>query len=384
VALLQQPLRPNDCHLSDLLAEEQVLVSPSAVRRIRLAMGLPARQRRRPPRHYRRREREGCEGAMVLIDGSEFAWLGAAHGTRVLVGTIDDASGKLLALTFRPGEDLHGYAVVLEQTVRAHGVPLALYGDETTIAVRSDTHWTTEEELQGCQNPTQFGAMLQDLDIRYIRASSPQAKGRIERVWRTLQDRLTTELALQSITTWEAAEAFLAGFIERFNRQLARTARSASRAWRRMPPRFDQVLACRYTRTVGRDNVVRFFGAALQLPPGPHRRSYHGRIVEVREGLNGRLQVRFQGQILFEQEAPPAPFTLLSRDTERARRIAPPRNDAPASRRIAPSPVPKSKPKPQPRQRLGQMTNIRRPAANHPWKGLKTKPNPHKEATPGG
>jgi transposase len=374
VELLQGATRPNDCHLSDLLAEEKMTVSPATVRRIRQVLELPAKQRRRPARHHRRRDREACEGAMVLIDGSPFCWLGPEHGMQTLVGTIDDAAGKLLALTFRPTEDLHGYALVLERMVTTCGVPGTVYGDGTGIAVRNDSGWTIEEELEGRQRPTHFGQMLEELGIRYIRARSPQAKGRIERLWRTLQDRLTTELALQGVTTWEAAEAFLSEYMARFNRQLAVPARKSVPAWQRPPRQFERVVACRYTRVVGRDNVVRFFGAEIHILPGPHRRSYHGRTVEVRECLDGQLLVLYQDLILARQPAPAPPFILMSRDSERGRRSKPRLSETPRSTPIDDRSA--SRPKPHaPRDRLGQITNIRRPKPDHPYKrGCKPQP----------
>ena len=111
-----------------------------------------------------------------------------------LHGMIDDATSTP-ALCFRPHEDLHGYVTILDHTCRRYGVPLALYGDRLNV-VRNDAHWTLAEQVQGHQDPTHFGRMLQALGIGFIRAHSPQAKGRIERLWDTLQDRLTADAAL--------------------------------------------------------------------------------------------------------------------------------------------------------------------------------------------
>lgn len=219
--LLEREVTLNDCHVRDLLEEAGVNVSADTVRRIRGELGRPAKQRRRSPRYLRRRERSAREGTMVLVDGSPHAWLGATHPILTLVGMIEDATGKILALTFRPEEDLHGYAQVLASVVREYGVPDIVYGDGTSIAVRNDPYWTMEEELAGEQAPSHFGQMLRDLETRYIRARSPEAKGRIERMWRTLQDRLTSELAMQGITEREDGEAFLPDFIARHNRRFA-------------------------------------------------------------------------------------------------------------------------------------------------------------------
>lgn len=366
-ALLRGAVRLNDCHLRDLLGEEQVVVSVASVRRIRRQLELPAKQRRRPPRHRRRRERAARRGALVLIDGSPFQWLGLTGPELTLVGTLDDATGEILALTLRAEEDLHGFTVVLHLTITTHGVPLALYGDGTSIAVRNDPYWTLEEELAGRQRPSHFGLMLEELGIRYIRARSPQAKGRIERLWRTLQDRLAAELALHGVTTLADALAFLPGFITRFNRQLARAPREPLGVWRPAPRGLDHVLACRYPRVVARDNTVSIPGRVLDLPPGPHHSSQHGRAVEVRELLDGRLLVLHQGRVLLEHPAPPAPFTLVPRASARAR-THPDRtagdHPAPSSNDRRAAPVRnQSVPARAPRTHSPQ-----KPAANHPWR----------------
>ena len=367
IALLQHEVRLNDCHIADLLAEAQHRVSDDTVRRIRCGLGLPPVHARRPAQHRRRRERRAQEGSMVLIDGSDHAWLGPEQPRITLIGAIDDATGKLLALTFRPQEDLHGFAVVLEQVLTRYGVPDVLYGDQTGIAVRNDRHWSLDEELAGRQLPPQFGQMLEELGIRYIAAGSPQAKGRIERVWRTLQDRLLKELQLHGITTLAAALAFLPGFIERFNRRFACPPREARPAWQKPPRHFERMLACRYPRTVARDNTVSIPGCVLQLPPGPHRRSHHGRQVEVRELLDGRLLVLDQGAVLLQQAVPPGPFTLVPRGSVRGARRPTRPSHARASPRIDDRAAARARTRAE-NPRLGQLTNVRRQAKQHPWR----------------
>ena len=359
-ALLQhEEVRLNDCHVVDLLAGEGVVISDDSVRRLRIALGLKPVHARRASLHHRRRERKERAGDMVLIDGSHHEWLGTKQPRVTLIGAIDDATGHVLALTFRPGEDLHGYAVVLRDLLKRYGMPGILYGDRTGIAVRNDQHWTREEELEGRQLPPQFGQMLEELGIRYIAAGSPQAKGRIERLWRTLQDRLLKELALMGITTMAEAEAFLPGFIERFNRRFGCPPREAKPSWQKPPRHFEHMLACRYPRVVTRDNVVTLPDCTLQLPPGPHRRSHQGRRVEVRELLDGRIFVSYRGKVLLERPAPGPDFILVSRSTRSEhRRIA--RHDE-----LTASQHPQHKPR---TNRLGQLTSIRRPAQNHAWR----------------
>lgn len=357
VALLQHPeVCVNDCHIRDLLALEELVVSADTVRRLRRRLGLPAKQRRRPTRHHRRREREAQAGAMVLIDGSPFRWLGPTQPEFTLVGTVDDATGRILSLTFRPQEDLQGFVVALHDLIFAHGVPAVLYGDGTSIAVRNDPYWTREEELAGRQQPSHFGQMLEELGIRYIRARTPEAKGRIERLWRTLQDRLTVELALHGITTVEAAQAFLPGFIECYNHQLACSAREAATAWTKPPKHLDRILACRYPRTVNRDNTVSLMGTVIAIPPGPHGRSYHRCKVEVRELLDGRLLVLFEDRVIVERPVPTGPFILAPRRSARGHDHEPEKTEAHRSPRIDDRPQSLTQPKPR-----------SRPDKKHPW-----------------
>lgn len=280
----------NDCHLTEKLRElEGLPVCRETVRQIRLQLRLPAVHRRRPPKHRARRLRAAREGALVLVDGSEFAWLQGHAPVTSLLGALDDATGKILVLHFRPHEDLHGYTEVLRQLLTTHGLPCNLYGDRLTVFVRNDDHWSLEEELAGQQTPTQFGQMLAELGIGYVAARSPQAKGRIERLWRTLQDRLVQELRLRGITTLAEAEAFLPEFIRDYNRRFARPARETVQAWRRVPRDLERILACRYARVVARDNTVTLPGRWIQLPPGPRGRSWQRCRVEARELLDGRL-----------------------------------------------------------------------------------------------
>lgn len=163
-----------------------------------------------------------------------------------LLGAIDDASSQVVALHFRPTEDLHGYATIFQHMFLAHGLPLALYGDGIGILVRNDSHWSPEEELAGVQHPTHLGRVLRELGIGYVQARSPQGKGRVERLWGTLQDRLVSELRLRGITTREAANAFLPEFIADFNPRFARPPALATPVWRPAPRDLDRILSCRY------------------------------------------------------------------------------------------------------------------------------------------
>ena len=205
----------------------------------------------------------------MQIDGSPFAWLEARGPELMLLGAVDDATTEILALHFRPAEDVHGYTTLFQRLFTRHGLPLALYGDRLNLLVRNDPHWSLAEQLAGTQHPTHLGLMLQDLGIGYIAAPSPPAKGRIERLGATRQDRLVSELRLRRLASVTAAEAFLPAFIADFNRRFGKPPAAPAAVWRRPSHDLALILSCRYRRVVARDN--RPPRPALAAAPGPPR-----------------------------------------------------------------------------------------------------------------
>jgi len=219
----------NDVHLTEKLREiHDLVVSRSSVRHIRLALGRPATRRRVAPRRRSRRPRKPALGQLAQLDVSPYAWFEDRGPVTTLHGMIDDATSTP-ALCFRPHEDLHGYVTILDHTCRRYGVPLALYGDRLNV-VRNDAHWTLAEQVQGHQDPTHFGRMLQALSIGFIRAHSPQAKGRIERLWDTLQDRLTADAALPGEGSFSSRASSTRGQRPR-KRPMTPTSRVSSASW---------------------------------------------------------------------------------------------------------------------------------------------------------
>jgi transposase len=341
----------NDSHLTEKLQEEHALmISRESVRRLRRQLGLASRHRRRPPRARQRRRPEAARGALVQIDGSPFAWLEGRGPEFMLLGAIDDATSEILALHFRPAEDVHGYTTLFQRLFTTHGLPLALYGDRLNLLVRNDRHWSLAEELTGTRDPTHLGRMLQDLGIGYVAARSPQAKGRIERLWATLQDRLVSELRLRGIATVEAASAYLPAFIADFNRRFGKMPALAQTVWRRPPADLALVLSCRYRRVVARDNTVRLGPRWVQIRAA---RSYAGLTVEVRELLDGRLLVLHDGAIRAQAAAPVGPFVLKPRRSPNGER---------RPSRARPTPAPPAPPRSTPKTHTG-----RRPLPTHPW-----------------
>jgi transposase len=342
----------NDAHLTEKLREHHHLdVCRESVRRVRRDLGLPSQRARRAPRARRRRAPEEARGAMIQIDGSPFAWLEERGPSCSLLGAVDDATTEILALHFRPAEDVHCYMTLFRDVFTQHGLPLAVYGDRLNILVRNDPHWSLEEQLAGTQFPTHIGRLLQDLGVGYIAARSPQAKGRIERLWETLQDRLVSELRLRRIATIEAAQAFLPTFIADYNRRFGKPPATAAAVWRRPPPDLPIRLGCRYHRQVARDNTVQVGPRWVQLGG---RRAYTGVRVEVRELLDGRLLALHNGVIRGTAPAPAGSFILKPRRAPSADR-RPPRPRA--GRRL-----------PQRLPRLAANTHTgRRPLPTHPW-----------------
>jgi hypothetical protein len=244
---------------------------------------------------------------MALTDASRHDWLEGRGPQLTLIGFQDDATGQILAAHFQlEAENTVGYLRALHALIAAHGIPLSLYRDRHSIFQRNDAHWTLAEQLAGKQAPTQLGRALEELAIQQIPAYSPQAKGRIERAWRTCQDRLVSELRLARATTLPQANAVLDRFCADYNRRFARPAADATCDFRRLPRRFDlaRCLSLRYQRVVSSDHVITLGAHALALPPLPAHRGYAGQTVELSHQLDGFLRVYRGDQLLLSQPLP--------------------------------------------------------------------------------
>lgn len=237
---------------------------------------------------------------MVLWDGSPHRWFGPDHPPCCLMAAVDDATGAILAARFFLFEGTEGYFWLLRQIVTRYGIPVSIYQDRHGSLKRNDGHWTLEEELAGRQEPTQVGQALRALGIQPIFALSPQAKGRIERLFGTLQDRLGAELDLAKATTPQEGNDLLPAFLRRFNRRFAIAARQSEKAWRPVPKTLDvdRVISFHYPTKVGLDNTIRLGELLLDIAPGPLGRSYAKARVEVRQLLNGSWKVYHQGRLI--------------------------------------------------------------------------------------
>ena len=350
----------NNQHFTELLAErEGIVLSRSSVRRILLADGIKSPKKRRAPKHRSRRERYPQEGMLLQTDGSRHDWLEGRGSWLTLVGAIDDATGKVPYALFRHQEDAQGYFLLLCQIVTSHGIPMALYHDRHGIFGRCkrDTE-TVEEQLEGKRRPTQFGRLLEELGITSIPSYSPEARGRIERLWKTFQDRLVSELRLAGARTLDEANQMLWDFLPRYNHRFAVPAAQPGSAYRQPGEGFtpDEVFCFKYYRTVGTDNVVRFGEHRLQILPTNGRLSYARARVEVQERMDGSLAVYYQGHCLATKQAPPEAPVLRARKADRA--------ITSVTNSIKPA-VPVNAARNNLQSRSRQYT---KPGPNHPWR----------------
>jgi transposase len=291
----------NHTHLAELLAEREGIQIPrSTLADILHEVGLRSpRPQKRRSRHRSRRERYPQEGMLLQIDASHHDWLQGRGPRLALLGVIDDATGKVAGARFHETEDARGYLLLLREVCRKVGVPHAIYSDRHSI------FWPTngeslKEQLAGRRSPTQFGRAMAELGVQLILAHSPQAKGRIERLWGTLQDRLVSELRLANVTSMEEANALLPAFLVRFNRLFAVAPETPGSAYRRRlgAAELDRTLCFKHERVVGKDNIVRLDQVILQILPGPNRLGYAKATVTIHESLDHRFSVHYDGRQL--------------------------------------------------------------------------------------
>jgi transposase len=310
LALSAQPYRRfNDSHFAEQLATiEQITVSRETVRKLRRAAGMTPKRPRRAKRHFKRRPRKPQEGLMLIWDGSPHPWFGKDQDPCCLMAALDDATGKLLVAFFLPTECSWGYLSLLQRILTNYGLPCSIYQDQHSCLKRNDHHWSLEEELAGHQDPTQVGAVLAELGIQPLFALTPQAKGRIERLFGVLQDRLVAELDRHGIRSLAPANDFLQNyFIADFNRRFARPATESTAAWRKAPtaPQLQRIISFRYPAVVANDNCLRLHGQIIDIPPGPGGRSYAHARVEARQLLDGSYQVFYQGRLIAKTDPKP-------------------------------------------------------------------------------
>ena len=288
-----------------LASEDSLRVDAETLRRWMLDEGLWSRARKRR-QHRRRRERKEHFGEMVQMDGSFHPWLEERGPKGCLMDLIDDATNTTLA---RLGEEetIWAAAGALRAWIERYGVPHLLYVDWKNLYKRSAT---PKERLRGEEPMTQFGRMCEKLGIRLIAANSPQAKGRVERVHGTHQDRLVKKLRRKKIASHEAANAYLeAEYLPEHNRRFAQPAVRPEDYHRRRPcaTELDKVFRLERERVISDDWVVRYDTRLFQLEPeSRHYAPARGKVV-VSEARDGQVSIEYRGRAVPWKEVAPRP-----------------------------------------------------------------------------
>jgi transposase len=321
-----------------LASDDELKVPAETLRRWLREAGLGQRQRRRKP-YRQRREAKAHFGELVQLDGSFHEWLEQRGRRGCLMHMVDDATSTALG-RFSAEETIWAAAGILRRWIECYGVPRALYTDWKNVYVRPPS---AQERVRGEVPVTQFGGMCAKLGIRIIAASSPQAKGRVERAHGTHQDRLVKKLRLAEIVTYEQANRYLdEHYLAQHNERYARAAAAEADYHRRRPTarQLDQVFWLEEERVVSEDWVVRYKNRLLQLERQSHCWAPSRSRVRVRENEAGEVVLHYRGQRLRFRDLRTASASLSG------------------GRDAAPSPAP---PSPKPRR-------ILHPAPHHPWK----------------
>ncbi|WP_409017950.1 ISNCY family transposase [Azospirillum sp. BE72] len=280
---------------AEMLREKHGLtVSRETLRQWMAAAGLWLSRRQRRQFHPPRLRRERF-GELIQIDGSAHRWFEDRADPCTLLVFIDDATGRVMQLRFARSESAFSYFEALEGYLNAHGRPLAFYSDKYSV------FRVSQREAKGGQGMTQFGRALAELNIEILCANSSQAKGRVERVNRTLQDRLVKELRLAGVSGIEAGNAFLPGFVDRFNARFALPPARPDDLHRPLtiaPDRLRQVLCWREQRHVGQQLTLSYERKLIMLEETELTRGLVGQYVDTCAFADGRLEVRWKGVAL--------------------------------------------------------------------------------------
>jgi hypothetical protein len=287
---------------AEKLAEQHgCSVSHETLRSWMIADGLWIDRRHRLASPHQPRRRRDCLGELVQIDGSEHAWFETRGETCTLLAFVDDATSRLMQLRFVASESAFDYFRATRAYLEVHGKPVAFYSDKHGI------FRVNAKDTVGGDRITQFGRALMDLNIDIICANSPQAKGRIERAFGTLQDRMVKELRLAGISTVAAANAWLPGFITGYNARFGRQPANAKDLHRPLTAtdNLDEILTWREVRTVTNNLTLHYDRMMLLLDPTAFARGLARKKVDVVNYPDGRFTVQFEGT--------PLPFRVFDK-----------------------------------------------------------------------
>jgi transposase len=332
-----------------LVEKEKLKLSDESVRKLMIAEDLWKPRKAKKVVIHQLRERRACFGELIQIDGSPHDWFeGRAPGCVLLV-FIDDATGKLVQLLFVESESFFSYCQAAEGYFKQYGKPVAFYSDKHGIFRVNVPSTGVGEAL------TQFGRAMQELDIEIICANSPQAKGRVERVIQTLQDRLPKELRLQGISNMTDGNAYLPEFLQDFNQRFAVEARSSINAHRPLTAKDDlaRILTWQETRTLSKNLTLQFEKVVYQIQT--QRPSYALRNAQVTVCVNPQEQIT----ILYHGKA--LPYSIYKQQAKQAKIVS----------------------TKQLNQTLSQPRLPHKPAPDHPWRrGFATPLSKRRNVTP--
>ena len=278
-----------------LCALERIDVSREAVRRIQVALGLARVRRRRAKRVHSPRERRPRFGELIQIDASPHDWFEGRGPRCALIVFIDDATSRLTALQFSPTETTVAYLCALRAHVLAHGVPLAFYSD------RNGIFRVNAKEAESGDGFTQFGRVAERVKIELIQASTPQAKGRVERANQTLQDRLIKEMRLRGVSDIPAAQAFAREFMEIWNDKFAKPpldSTCAHRPWTAGAEALEKALARREQRVLSKALTFSVGGKVFCVKTNGPGTALRGARVTILHFLDGTMRVEYKDRSL--------------------------------------------------------------------------------------
>ena len=275
---------------AEKLAQDGLHIGVETLRQWMIADGLWVKRKERK-RVHQPRPRRDCLGELIQIDGSEHWWFEERGPQCTLLVYVDDATSRLMHLSFVASESAFDYFNATRAYIHAHGKPVAFYSDKHSV------FRVTSRQAVGGDGMTQFGRALQDLNIEIICANSSQAKGRVERAHKTLQDRLVKELRLHDVTTIEAANRFLPTFIADYNARFAKPPRNAKDLHRPLDDRdhLDEIFAWREERTVSVNLTLQYDRVVFLLEPSEIALDARRKRVTVVDYPDGRLAIRHKG-----------------------------------------------------------------------------------------
>jgi transposase len=277
---------------AEKLAERDgVKVSRETLRKWMVEDGLWLSRNQRRVFHRPRLRRE-CYGELIQIDGSDHRWFEDRDAPCTLIVAVDDATGAIQEMRFVPSESTFAYFEMLAGYLRLHGKPVAFYSDKHSV------FRVAKADAKSGHQATQFGRALLELNIEILCANSSQAKGRVERKNRTLQDRLVKEMRLDNVTGMAAGNDWLPGYIQRHNQQFARTpARpdNLHRAVTESPDRLKDILCWRDERYVGQQLTFSYERKRIMLEETEVSRGLVGKYVDTYAWPDGRFDVRWKG-----------------------------------------------------------------------------------------